>query len=208
MQQQQYFRHAPTHGYMQQMPPPTLTREDFHLQSCDNAGDVVDAAHILFELSKSGAHWLGCAMRKDSCSTDATRSPSPEAALHYYEEIMPLESDEKKRSGLKKASKLKKKKQDGEKVSRPVNCFMLFAKDLRPIVRKELQIKTQQQKVDNRLVSTILGERWSQLAQEEKDKYLKSANEQAVQHKEKHPNYRFTRQKSTKKRALSSSSSV
>jgi len=84
-----------------------------------------------------------------------------------------------------------KKKQ---KVSRPLNSFMVFSNDYRKKLQAEYPDK------DNKVISKMLGAKWASLLPPEKEKYVAQAKKLADQHKIDHPEWRFTR--NTKKRKL------
>eukprot|EP01135_Chromosphaera_perkinsii_P010718 Nk52_evm3s2208 gene=Nk52_evmTU3s2208 len=177
--------------------------------------EINAGALILFNISRSVGN-----------STTTTRSPTPDenvdTTLQWYPHNASGEPTKyKKKRGPKgtknsvTGKKPRKRKQsgqseneEGERVTRPINCFMAFAKDMRQVIRARLQKETGEEKVDNRLVSTILGTEWSRLPQAEKDKYLVTAAKHAEEHRAKYPAYKFTRTKSSKPRKLSKSESL
>ncbi|GFY76994.1 HMG box domain-containing protein [Trichonephila inaurata madagascariensis] len=72
------------------------------------------------------------------------------------------------------------------KISRPPNAFMLFAKEHRRQVGIDHPAET------NRQISTLLGNMWRDLSSEEKIKYYKEAQALEKLHKETYPSYVYS----------------
>ncbi|GFU33857.1 HMG box domain-containing protein [Nephila pilipes] len=72
------------------------------------------------------------------------------------------------------------------KISRPPNAFMLFAKEHRRQVGIDHPAET------NRQISTLLGNMWRDLSAEEKIKYYKEAQALEKLHKETYPSYVYS----------------
>ncbi|ODN04261.1 HMG box-containing protein 1, partial [Orchesella cincta] len=64
---------------------------------------------------------------------------------------------------------------------RPMNAFLLFAKDKRPELIQKYPGK------DNRTISVLLGEAWQKLAAPERERYASSAKARAEEQKRIHP---------------------
>ncbi|KAF6726400.1 Protein pangolin, isoform J [Oryzias melastigma] len=70
-----------------------------------------------------------------------------------------------------------------EYIKKPLNAFMLYLKDQRPKVKAELNIK------NSSALNKVLGERWTSLSPEEKDKYFQQAHQEQMAFKQKHPGW-------------------
>ena len=71
-----------------------------------------------------------------------------------------------------------------DRIKRPLNCFMLFGKEMRPKLRKE------QPGLHNSQINMLIGQAWATLNQEEQEVYQKLASEHKRQHQEKYPDYK------------------
>ena len=71
------------------------------------------------------------------------------------------------------------------RVKRPMNPFMVWAKEERP------RLSQQQPGVHNAELSRLLGERWRQMSDSEKTPYRLAAQKLADQHKRNHPDYKY-----------------
>eukprot|EP00039_Didymoeca_costata_P030099 m.27892 g.27892 ORF g.27892 m.27892 type:complete len:391 (+) comp7948_c1_seq2:603-1775(+) len=74
-----------------------------------------------------------------------------------------------------------------EKVSRPLNSFMIFSNERRALLRSEFPEK------DNKDISKMLGSQWASLSKADKEIYFERARTLAEQHKIDHPEWKFTR---------------
>eukprot|EP00049_Salpingoeca_infusionum_P017306 m.352498 g.352498 ORF g.352498 m.352498 type:complete len:363 (+) comp16535_c0_seq1:563-1651(+) len=92
------------------------------------------------------------------------------------------------------ALKKKKKKKKSGRIPRPMNSFMCFAREYRP------RIQSEHPGIDNKDVSKLLGQQWRSLTSAQKQVYNEQAKELAVQHKLDHPEWRFTRDTSKRKK--------
>ncbi|GIY50504.1 HMG box domain-containing protein [Caerostris extrusa] len=72
------------------------------------------------------------------------------------------------------------------KICRPPNAFMLFAKEHRR------QVGIDHPEETNRQISTLLGNMWRDLSDEDKMKYYKEAQALEKLHKEKYPSYVYS----------------
>lgn len=86
----------------------------------------------------------------------------------------------------KEASETSPKSSSGA-VRRPMNSFMVFARQHRASVQKAHPER------DNKAISRLLGDAWSSLTGAERQAYVDMANDLAQQHKKDHPNYKFRR---------------
>ena len=75
-----------------------------------------------------------------------------------------------------------------------MNSFMVFAKKR----RKELQEKYPDK--DNKTISQILGKEWKNMSDFDKEKFIEEAKVLAEKHKQEHPDWKFKRDTSKKKR--------
>ena len=87
------------------------------------------------------------------------------------------------------------------RVPRPMNSFMLFAKD------KRAAIQAEHPKMQNKEVSRLLGEAWASLSSEKRTHYANAAAAVAAEHRTRHPDWRFTRMPSRTRKTHGSSSS-
>ncbi len=76
---------------------------------------------------------------------------------------------------------------NAEKIPRPMNSFMIFAKYYRKVIQMSYP------SVDNKVVSRMLGEKWASLTADQRDYYSKEADKLAALHKEAYPNWKFKR---------------
>ncbi len=82
-------------------------------------------------------------------------------------------------------SKSNDKQSDEKYVRRPMNAFMLFSKDERPLIHQKYP------NCDNRAVSKMLGERWYALSAQEKRRYHQIALELKNDHFKANPNWKW-----------------
>ncbi|CAF0756888.1 unnamed protein product [Didymodactylos carnosus] len=75
---------------------------------------------------------------------------------------------------------------DKSHIRRPMNSFMLFSKEQRPLIHSE------QPNRDNRTVSKILGEKWYALTKKDRDKYDLLAKSLRQEHSKQNPNYKWS----------------
>ncbi|KII70373.1 Protein pangolin, isoforms A/H/I/S [Thelohanellus kitauei] len=73
--------------------------------------------------------------------------------------------------------------QNHEHIKKPLNAFMLYMREVRSEVLKEVPHK------DSTLINTIIGERWQKLTEEEKVVYFEKAKEERERHKIMYPQY-------------------
>lgn len=85
----------------------------------------------------------------------------------------------KAKQGKKLAKKLK--------IARPMNSFMVFAKEYRKMLREKYP------NTDNKEISKMLGQKWKGLTPPQKSKYADQARLLAEQHKKDHPEWKFVR---------------
>ncbi|CAF0797797.1 unnamed protein product, partial [Didymodactylos carnosus] len=71
-------------------------------------------------------------------------------------------------------------------IRRPMNSFMLFCKEQRPLMHLEHPNR------DNRTVSKILGEKWYTLTKKERDKYKLLAKSLRQEHSKQNPDYKWS----------------
>ena len=79
-------------------------------------------------------------------------------------------------------------------IKRPVNCFMIWACEERQKFYKYSKFIT-----NNAQTSKILGEIWSSMSDEDKQKYKDMADKINKEHKLKHPDYKYNPKKKVKK---------
>ncbi|XP_075875038.1 transcription factor 7-like 1-D isoform X2 [Nelusetta ayraudi] len=68
-------------------------------------------------------------------------------------------------------------------VKKPLNAFMIFRKEQRPIVMAEQKIR------DSATVNAIVGQKWKRLTKEEQDRYYKEAEKEKRLHALRHPDW-------------------
>ena len=105
-----------------------------------------------------------------------------------------------KGSNSRRHSRAEHAAQNQRKISRPMNAFMIFAK----FHRKQLQAANAH--LDNKSISTMLGEKWALLPYDGREIYYQEAKRIADLHKIAFPEWRFTRDTSKKKSKQSSPS--
>jgi len=71
----------------------------------------------------------------------------------------------------------------GPHIKKPLNAFMLYMKEMRPIVQAECTLK------ESAAINQILGRRWHGLAREEQAVYYERAREERKRHQELYPNW-------------------
>lgn len=97
-----------------------------------------------------------------------------------------------------RAEKESKKKENH--IKKPLNAFMLYMKEMRPVVQAECTLK------ESAAINQILGRRWHDLSREEQAKYYEKARSERQKHMEMYPhwnardNYRFGLKKKKRKR--------
>ena len=85
-------------------------------------------------------------------------------------------------------------------IKKPLNAFMLYMKEMRPVVQAECTLK------ESAAINQILGRRWHNLSREEQAKYYEKARSERQKHMEMYPhwnardNYRFGLKKKKRKR--------
>ena len=68
-------------------------------------------------------------------------------------------------------------------IKKPLNAFMLYMKEMRPVVQAECTLK------ESAAINQILGRRWHGLTKEEQAKYYLKANEERLRHQQMYPNW-------------------
>jgi len=85
-------------------------------------------------------------------------------------------------------------------IKKPLNAFMLYMKEMRPVVQAECTLK------ESAAINQILGRRWHGLTREEQAKYYEKARIERQRHMQMYPhwnardNYRFGQKKKKRKR--------
>jgi len=85
-------------------------------------------------------------------------------------------------------------------IKKPLNAFMLYMKEMRPVVQAECTLK------ESAAINQILGRRWHGLTREEQSKYYEKARQARQLHLQMYPhwnardNYRFGQKKKKRKR--------
>jgi len=85
-------------------------------------------------------------------------------------------------------------------IKKPLNAFMLYMKEMRPVVQAECTLK------ESAAINQILGRRWHGLTREEQAKYYEKARQARQQHMQMYPhwnardNYRYGQKKKKRKR--------
>ena len=84
-------------------------------------------------------------------------------------------------------------------IKKPLNAFMLYMREMRPIVQAECTLK------ESAAINQILGRRWHGLSREEQAKYYEKAREERQKHMQLYPNwnardnYRYGQKKKRKR---------
>ena len=71
----------------------------------------------------------------------------------------------------------------GPHIKKPLNAFMLYMKEMRPIVQAECTLK------ESAAINQILGRRWHGLPREEQAVYYEKAREERQKHQQLYPNW-------------------
>jgi len=85
-------------------------------------------------------------------------------------------------------------------IKKPLNAFMLYMKEMRPVVQAECTLK------ESAAINQILGRRWHGLTREEQAKYYEKARQERQRHMQMYPhwnardNYRYGQKKKKRKR--------
>merc|ERR1719220_241241 len=85
-------------------------------------------------------------------------------------------------------------------IKKPLNAFMLYMKEMRPVVQAECTLK------ESAAINQILGRRWHSLSREEQAKYYEKARIERQRHMQLYPhwnardNYRYGAKKKKRKR--------
>ncbi|TRY63530.1 hypothetical protein TCAL_16625 [Tigriopus californicus] len=85
-------------------------------------------------------------------------------------------------------------------IKKPLNAFMLYMKEMRPVVQAECTLK------ESAAINQILGRRWHGLSRDEQAKYYEKARAERQKHMQMYPhwnardNYRFGLKKKKRKR--------
>jgi len=84
-------------------------------------------------------------------------------------------------------------------IKKPLNAFMLYMREMRPVVQAECTLK------ESAAINQILGRRWHSLSREEQAKYYEKAREERQKHMAMYPNwnardnYRYGQKKKRKR---------
>jgi hypothetical protein len=78
---------------------------------------------------------------------------------------------------------------DDDYIKRPINSFMLWAKEMRPYIIKS------NPNVINTEISIILGQLWLNMTDKQKEIYYKKAEELKIEHIKLYPYYKYTPQR-------------
>eukprot|EP00092_Neocalanus_flemingeri_P024687 GFUD01026776.1.p1 GENE.GFUD01026776.1~~GFUD01026776.1.p1 ORF type:complete len:522 (+),score=90.30 GFUD01026776.1:225-1790(+) len=68
-------------------------------------------------------------------------------------------------------------------IKKPLNAFMLYMKEMRPVVQAECTLK------ESAAINQILGRRWHGLTREEQAQYYEKAREERQRHQQLYPNW-------------------
>jgi len=92
---------------------------------------------------------------------------NPFAQHHPQQDMKSVQQPEKKEPHVKK----------------PLNAFMIYMKEQRPVVQAECTLK------ESAAINQILGRRWHALSREEQGAYYERAREEKARHSLQHPNW-------------------